>query len=106
MQDSARERRSFERNRVEWPAELQLNDIATIGVVRDVGDRGAFVDVSSIGRRLRARELARLPDVGDQITISYTQRPFGCSVRRLARLRWIGRHPTQNCFGFGVQFEF
>jgi len=102
---SSAERRCCGRYSVEWPAEIQLGKATATGVVRDLGDRGAFVDVSSVHRWSRRNELDQLVSVGDLLYVSYTLRPFARSVRRLVTLRWIGRHPTQGCFGLGVQFE-
>lgn len=99
------ERRCCGRYTVEWPAEIDLGKATATGVVRDLGDRGAFVDLSSVHRWTRRLDLDQLISVGDLLYVSYTLRPFARSVRRLVTLRWIGRHPTQGCYGLGIQFE-
>jgi len=105
MGTNGEERRRCGRYEVEWPAEVALGRTTVTAVVRDLGDCGAFVDVSSVHRWSNPNDLLQGVGVGEQLFISYTLRPFARSVRRLVTLRWIGRHPVQGCFGLGVRFE-
>ncbi|MFC1610236.1 serine/threonine protein kinase [Myxococcota bacterium] len=104
---ASQNRRREPRRVVAWEAECRLGGCATLAVMRDVSERGAFVvpatDIPGIGL-LDQTELARLLKVGDQFVLTYTERPFSPAIQTIATLKWSGYSQTHRCHGYGLAF--
>lgn len=100
-------RRLETRNPVMFPVHCRLGGSATSGYIRDLSERGAFIEavVDDTSSPVVEFSFVSLIDVNDQFVLNYDQRQYDPPIYGLATIKWMGYSKTHKCSGFGIQFD-